>query len=328
MVLGTDFGVYLADRKPKDASQKPKRMLDCKMVSQIDVLEQHSILLVLTDKVMYSFPLDALDPEESQAAPSKRGRKICHANYFNAGMCNGKLLVCCVKSSSLSSTVKVYEPMDSMTKGKKKSGLAKMLAGGQEVLRPYKVNKHTEVIDVLPCLNANQMLQEFYIPMESNSIHFLRSKLCVGGAKGFEIVSLETLETQSLLDQADTSLDFVVRRENVKPIYIERTPSEFLLCYTDFSFFVNKNGWRARNDWKIVWEGAPTAFATWGDKYILAFEQDFIEVRLTETGGLVCVLTAKNIRFLHSSSREVCACSQIDCRGMLADCDKTDIICL
>lgn len=147
--------------------------------------------------------------------------------------------------------------------------------------------------------------QEFYIPMESNSIHFLRSKLCVGGAKGFEIVSLETLETQSLLDQADTSLDFVVRRENVKPIYIERTPSEFLLCYTDFSFFVNKNGWRARNDWKIVWEGAPTAFATWGDKYIMAFEQDFVEVRLTETGGLVCVLTAKNIRFLHSSSREV-----------------------
>lgn len=284
LVLGTDFGVYLADRKPKDASHKPKRLLDCKLVTQIDVLEQHQILLVLADKVMYSYPMEALDPEESQAAPSKRGRKICHASYFNAGMCNGKLLVCCVKSSSLSSTVKVYEPMDSMTKGKKKSGLSRMLAGGQDVLRPYK---------------------EFYIPMESNSIHFLRSKLCVGGARGFEIVSLETLETQSLLDQADTSLDFVVRRENVKPIYIERTPSEFLLCYTDFSFFVNKNGWRARNDWRITWEGAPTAFATWGDKYILAFEQDFIEVRLTETGALVCVLTAKNIRFLHSSSREI-----------------------
>jgi hypothetical protein len=139
--------------------------------------------------------------------------------------------------------------MDSMTKGKKKSGLAKMLASGQDVLKPHK---------------------EFYIPMESNSIHFLRSKLCVGGAKGFEIVSLETLETQSLLDQADTSLDFVARREGgVKPIYIERNTSEFLLCYTDFSFYVNKNGWRARGDWKILWEGAPNAFATWGEKYSL-----------------------------------------------------------
>ena len=143
LVLGTDFGVYVAERKPRDASHKPKRLLDCKMVSQIDVLEQHQILLVLADKVMYSYPLEALDPEESQAAPSKRGRKICHANYFNAGMCSGKLLVCCVKSSSLSSTIKVYEPMDSMTKGKKKSGLSRMLAGGQDVLRPFKVRLTT-----------------------------------------------------------------------------------------------------------------------------------------------------------------------------------------
>lgn len=285
LVIGTDYGVYVCDRRPRDASHKPKRVLDCKMVTHVEVLEQHAILIVLSDKIVYSYSTDALDPEESVNAPSKKGRKISHANYINAGMCNGQMLVCCVKSSSLSSTVKVYEPMDSMTKGKKKSGLAKMLAGGQEVLKPYK---------------------EFYIPMESNSIHFLRSKLCVGGARGFEIVSLETLETQSLLDQADTSLDFVAKRETaVKPIYIERTSSEFLLCYTDFSFFVNKNGWRARGDWKIVWEGSPTAFATWGDKYILAFESEFIEVRQQDTGGLVCILTQKNIRFLHSSSREV-----------------------
>ncbi|KAK1020173.1 RHO1 GDP-GTP exchange protein 2, partial [Friedmanniomyces endolithicus] len=209
---------------------------------------------------VYTYPLEALDPEESPNAPSKKGKRICHANYINAGTCNGQTLLCCVKSSSLSSTVKVFEPMDRTAAGKKKSGFAKMLASGQDVLRPYK---------------------EFYIPMESNSIHFLRSKLCVGGAKGFEIVSLETLETQSLLDQADTSLDFVSRRSeaSVKPIYIERNTSEFLLCYNDFSFYVNKNGWRARGDWKILWEGRPEAFATWGEKYILAFEPEFIEVR-------------------------------------------------
>ena len=285
LVIGTDYGVYVSDRRPKDASQKPKKVLEARLVTQIEVLEQHQILIVLTDKYVYSYSLDALDTDESMAGPSKKGRKICHANYINAGTCNGQTLVCCVKSSSLSSTVKVYQPMDSMTKGKKKSGLAKMLASGQEVLKPHK---------------------EFYIPMESNSIHFLRSKLCVGGAKGFEIVSLETLETQSLLDQADTSLDFVARREGgVKPIYIERNTSEFLLCYTDFSFYVNKNGWRARGDWKILWEGAPNAFATWGEKYILAFEPEFIEIRQSDTGGLVCIQTHKNIRFLHSSSREV-----------------------
>lgn len=283
LVFGTDFGVYVSDRKPKDASFKPKRVLDCKSITQIDVLEQHQILLVLSDKTLYSYPIEALDPEDSQAAVVKRGRKICHCNFFKAGICVGQQLVACVKTTSLSTTIKVFEPMENQIKKSKKSGLAKMLAGGQDALKPYK---------------------EFYIPTESTSIHFLRSKLCVGCARGFEVVSLETLETQSLLDQADTSLDFVARKENIKPIHIERLASEFLLCYTDFSFFVNRNGWRARSDWKIIWEGNPQAFAIF-NPYILAFEPSFIEIRHMESGMLVHILTAKNIRMLHSSTREI-----------------------
>lgn len=118
------------------------------------------------------------------------------------------------------------------------------------------------------------------------------------------MVSLETTERQSLLDQADTSLDFVARRENVRPIHIERLNGEFLLNYSDFSFFVNRNGWRARSDWKIQWEGTPQAFAL-SYPYILAFEPSFVEIRHIETSELIHVITAKNIRMLHSSTREV-----------------------
>ena len=158
-----------------------------------------------------------------------------------------------------------------------------MLASGQEVLKPFK---------------------EFYIPSEATSIHFLRSKLCIGCAKGFEVVSVESLETQSLIDQADTSLDFVTHGQNIKPIHIERLGGEFLLCYTDFSFFVDKNGWRARPEWRIQWEGNPNSFAIF-NPYLLAFEPNFVEIRHMETGILVHILAAKNIRMLHSSSREV-----------------------
>ncbi|KAI9711531.1 MAG: RHO1 GDP-GTP exchange protein 2 [Bogoriella megaspora] len=283
LVYGTDVGVYVSERKGKEPATRPKRVLENRNVTQIDVLEQHQILLVLSDKTVYSFPLEALDPEDAQNAMTRRGRRICHANFFKVGICTGQHLVCCVKTSALSSTIKVYEPMDSMTKGKKKSGFSRMLAGGQDVLKPYK---------------------EFYIPSDSNSIHFLKSKLCVGCARGFEVVSLETLETQSLLDQADTSLDFVQRRESIKPVHIERLASEFLLCYTDFSFFVNRNGWRARQEWVINWEGNPTAFAIF-NQYILAFEPSFIEIRHMETAGLVAVIVGKNMRMLHSSNREV-----------------------
>lgn len=117
------------------------------------------------------------------------------------------------------------------------------------------------------------------------------------------MVSLETLETQPLLDNADTSLDFVSKKDNI-PVSIERLNGEFLLHYTDYSFFVNRNGWRARSDWIINWEGRPTNFAL-SHPYLLAFEPSFIEIRHLETAALVYIITAKNIRMLHVSTSEV-----------------------
>jgi len=88
------------------------------------------------------------------------------------------------------------------------------------------------------------------------------------------------------------------------PISIERLNGEFLLHYSDFSFFVNRNGWRARPDWLINWEGRPQTFAL-SHPYLLAFEPNFIEIRHLESSALVHIITAKNIRMLHSSTSEV-----------------------
>lgn len=237
--------------------------------------------MVLSNKSLVSYNLSALDANEPGLG--RRPKKIqSHCNFFKAGICLGRHLVCAVKSSALSTTIKVYEPNDAITKTKKQKGLGKMFGGGQDELRPFK---------------------EFYIPAESSSVHFLKSKLCVACAKGFEVVSLETLETQSLLDQADTSLDFVARKEGVRPIHIERLNGEFLLNYSEFSFFVNKHGWRARPEWRIDWEGSPQNFAL-SYPWILGFESNFIELRDIESGA-VHIVPHKNIRMLHSSTNEV-----------------------
>ena len=53
----------------------------------------------------------------------------------------------------------------------------------------------------------------------------------MGCLKGFEIVDLETLDTQPLLDPADESLDFVIKKDNLRPMAIYRIDNEFLLCY-------------------------------------------------------------------------------------------------
>ncbi|KAF3288600.1 RHO1 GDP-GTP exchange protein 2 [Orbilia oligospora] len=286
LVYGTDTGIFVSDRRPGSTAQGvPKKVIDIPQVSQVDVLEEYQILLVLSEKTAYSFPIETITEPGEPAMASKRHKRIQgHVNFFKTGVCLGRVLVCCVKNSSMSATVKVYEPMDTLAKGRNKPAFRKLLAGGQDALKLFK---------------------EFYIPSEASSIHFLKSKLCVGCAKGFEVVSLETLDTQTLLDPADTSLDFVQRRENVKPIAIYRlNGGEFLLNYSDFSFFVNRNGWRARPDWSIQWEGQPTAFAL-QPPYILAFEPNFIEIRNMESGGMVSIIAGKNIRMLHESSREI-----------------------
>lgn len=281
LIFGTDSGIYVSDRKSKEPGAKPRRVLDVQNVTQVDVLEEYQLLLVLSAKSLLSYPLSALDPNEP--ALGKRSKKIqSHCNFFKTGICLGRHLVCCVKSSALSTTIKVFEPNDAMSKGKKQKGFKMFNSGGQDELKAFK---------------------EFYIPTESSSIHFLKSKLCVACVRGFEVVSLETLETQSLLDQADTSLDFVARKEGVRPIHIERLNGEFLLNYSEFSFFVNRNGWRARPDWRIDWEGLPQNFAL-SYPWILAFEPNFIEIRNIETQA-VHIIPAKNIRMLHTSTREV-----------------------
>lgn len=99
--------------------------------------------------------------------------------------------------------------------------------------------------------------------------------MCVGCSRGFEIVDLETLDTQGLLDPNDESLEFVRKRDNLRPMAIYRIHNEFLLCYdgalpifllhladngTEFAFYVNKTGRRSRKDFMVHWEGTPTGF--------------------------------------------------------------------
>ncbi|BFZ57098.1 RHO1 GDP-GTP exchange protein 2 [Savitreella phatthalungensis] len=277
LIYGTDNGIYVSDRRPGSATRStPVRVLAIQGATQIDIIEEYGILLVLQDKTLVSFSMEALDVNDNNIT-NKRPKKVSsHASFFKAGICLGRVLVCVVKSSVLSSTIKVFEPVDHRGLGKKQPAFRKLLAGGNDL----------------------KVFKEFYIPTESSSIHFLKSKLCVGCAKGFEVVSLENLETQSLLDPADSSLDYFQKREGVRPVAIYRLNGEFLLCYDEFAFFVDRHGWRARPNWCIQWEGICEATAL-HYPYILAFEPSFVEIYHVETAQRVQIIPGNHIRLLH-----------------------------
>ncbi|WWC64424.1 uncharacterized protein I303_107034 [Kwoniella dejecticola CBS 10117] len=280
MIYGTDEGVYFSNLRD-DKLREPIKVINLLDVTQVDVIEEFQLLIVLHERCVTTFPLDCLDPNDANAA-LKRGKRISsHTSFIKSGVCLGKTLIAIVKSSTLSSTIKVMEPIDQSMRGKKApGGFMKRLNGRDDVLKLFK---------------------EFYIPTESSSVHFLKTKLCVGCTKGFEIVDLETLDMQGLLDPSDASLDFVLKRDNVRPIAIYRIEEDFLLCYDEFAFYVNKNGWRSRPKWAIVWEGLPTAFAL-QYPYVIAFEPTFIEVHHVETGHLVQIIPGSNIQCLFADT--------------------------
>ena len=120
---------------------------------------------------MTAFPLEFLDPTDTSAA-LKRGKRLSsHTSFFKSGICLGRTLLCIVKSSSLSSTIKTLEPIDQSMRGKKQpTPFRKLLNNSNE---PFKVFK------------------EFYIPTESSGLSFLKTKLCVATTRGFEVVDLE-----------------------------------------------------------------------------------------------------------------------------------------
>ncbi|KAF8216845.1 CNH domain-containing protein, partial [Mycena galopus ATCC 62051] len=145
---------------------------------------------------------------------------------------------------------------------------------------------------------------KFYIPAESTSIHYLKTRMCIGCSKGFEIVDLESLETQGLLDPSDESLEFVRKRENLRPMAICRINNDFLLCYDgvlQFAFYVNRTGRRSRKEFMVFWEGTPTGFAL-HEPYVLAFEPSFVEIRHVETGLMSQVIQGSNLRLLFADT--------------------------
>lgn len=109
-------------------------------MTQIDVLEEYQLLLLLSSKTLLSYPLDILDPGDSQSQLLKRPKKIQnHANFFQAGVCMGRHLVCSAKMSGISTTIKVFEPMDTVSRVKRPA-IGRMFQSGQEALKPFKVS--------------------------------------------------------------------------------------------------------------------------------------------------------------------------------------------
>ncbi|EJT44010.1 ROM2-like protein [Saccharomyces kudriavzevii IFO 1802] len=297
LLIATNSGLYMSNIKRqqnKDHRHKssaffstPIQLVQRNNITQIAVLEEFKSIILLIDKKLYSCPLSLIEAEDNGTSFFKKHHKelINHVSFFAEGDCNGKRLIVTAHSSSHS--IKYFEHEHPLL-AEKNSGSS----GNKKSLK----KKITEVI----------------FDSEPVSISFLKANLCIGCKKGFQIVSISQNAHESLLDPADTSLEFALR-DTLKPMAIYRVGNMFLLCYTEFAFFVNNQGWRKKESHIIHWEGEPQKFAIWYP-YILAFDSNFIEIRKIETGELVRCVLADKIRLLQTSTQEILYCYE-DYRG-------------
>ncbi|KAG8694516.1 RHO1 GDP-GTP exchange protein 2, partial [Ceratobasidium sp. 395] len=277
IVYGTDLGVFL-QALGDDEDKALAKILDLADVQQIDVLEEHQLLIVLAGGSVLTFPLGLLKSSDLTRLTTHAASDI---SFFKVGQCLGRIIVCVAKTSSLSTTFTMLEPVDQNERGKNKSASGKQPQGENFTLKVFN---------------------EVYIPIEFSSIHLSETKLYAACTNGFQTIDLETLDTQSLLDAADPVLDFVQRREDVRPLSIYRTGRELLLCYTEFAFYVNEHGQRSNPDVTIYWEGAPIAFAL-HYPYVMAFDPAFIEIRHVKDGSLAQVIRGNDLRCLFADAQ-------------------------
>ncbi|KAJ7282099.1 Dbl domain-containing protein [Mycena rebaudengoi] len=274
VAIGCAEGVWIGFRHdPKSM----RRVLHLKMVTQCAMLEEFGIFLVLADKSLFAYHIEALVPSSPQAThtsqvPQKlNGTKDVH--FFSVGTLHNRTLVIYMKKKGLDSIFRVLEPV-----GDKINERVKAPAGFSSRLG-FRSTKSEWF----------RIYRDF----------FLAAKVVILCTKGFEIMDLHDFKSVTIPLRDDPKLAQLAKRcEACRPIGMFRSMGDgFLLCYNEFGVYVDRHGEPRRGASTIEWEGNAERVAL-HSPYILLFDPRFIEIRNVETGRLAQIIPGNDIRCL------------------------------
>lgn len=290
IAVGCDQGVWIGIRHETSSLRK---VLHVRGVTQIAVLEEFGIFLVLADKSLLAYNLEALVPTAPSANPARSAApqrlSVREIVFFAVGQISGRTLVLYMKRKGLDSVFRVLEPvvnrnLDDHQRPQRRA-FGNLLSRNSDWFRIYK---------------------DFFIPTEASSVHFLKSKLAIVCTKGFEIMDLGDLKggTIPIFDpnkvrDRPALAELSKKCEGAKPLAMFRSKEgEFLLCYDSFGIYVDRHGEPNRDLQAIEWEGRPleTRDIVFHPPYLLIISRSFIEVRHIDTAKLVQIYTGKDLR--------------------------------
>ena len=255
-------------------------------VTQIAVLEEFSLCLIIADKALIAYHLDVIVPISNFPAPHhdtarRAPQKLSgtrDVSFFATARMKDRTLVFYKKREGLHSTFKVLEPVFQKSSEKKSRLFGKKFGGGNtEFFREF---------------------DEFYIPTECFTINLFHTYIAISTLKGFELMTLDTKVPMSIPDTKNPAIGNIANRLNgQKPLGMFRlSDAEFLLCYEECGVYVDKHGEVSRS---VIMEfvGKAQKAAMYG-AYLVLFDSDFVEVRNAENGRLRQVIAGRDVRCL------------------------------
>ncbi|KAL2864792.1 putative Rho guanyl nucleotide exchange factor [Aspergillus lucknowensis] len=291
--IGTDYGVYISEyNDPRGWT----RAIPMVRVTQIAVFEEFNVFLLIADKSLIAYHLDVVCPasgvpsqttnDSARRAPQKLSGNR-EVGFFAAGQMKDRTLVMYKKRDGLSSTFKILEPVLQKS-ATSRSRFFSSRRSQTDFFREY---------------------DEFYIPAESYGINLFHSSLAISTQKGIEILTLDKKQTWSVPEfrtdaqEAQAHLSKIAQRIlGLRPLGMFRlSDAEFLVTYTECAVYVNQHGDVSRS---VVMEfvGRAHSACLYG-KFLVLFNEDFVEVRNAMNGRLRQVIPGHNVVCLDDGSR-------------------------
>ncbi|KAJ6488831.1 CNH domain-containing protein, partial [Mycena sanguinolenta] len=218
VAIGCAEGVWFGFRHDPQSLQP---VLHMKTVKDCAVLEDFGVFLVLADKSLFAYHLEALVPSSSQKIrPRQTPLKLKdNVQFFRVGSILGLTMVILMKKKSFGSVFHVLEP------NKKKINATTTAPGG-----PGNLFRFHE-----PKAEWFRSYGEFCMPYDAFDAIFLETKIAISCTKGFQLVDLLHLKSAIVPKPwEDARFSSLAQRcQSCRPMGIFRTSGDdFLLCYT------------------------------------------------------------------------------------------------
>ncbi|KXJ93937.1 RGF3 long variant [Microdochium bolleyi] len=285
VAVGTDVGVCVSEASDQ---RNWIKTVAAARVSQIAVLEEFSVVLVLSERNLISYPLDVIAPPSNFPAPANDShrrsplRLAKDVSFFATARMKERMLVFYKRKESLHSTFKVLEPVFQKSSEKKSRifSSSRKSGGSTDSFRDY---------------------DEFYLPVDCFGLNIFQSYIAIATAKGFELMTLDKKVPMSIPDTKQPAIANIANRiKEQKPLGMFRlNDQEFILAYEDCAVYIDKHGDVSRS---VIMEYSgkqkKAKGATMYGQYLLLFNEDYVEVRNAENGRLRQIIAGRDVRVL------------------------------